>query len=192
MDAIVFILTSLICALAAFITKNEQKTCTCEQDEIDKRIQILEYMAKKRVLKHNKLSFNQIQNKLYHLHVDIDTTITRIQLNILPIQSVGVQQLRVHDVLGNVYTITSTSGITSSSSIFELEKPLHFHKIEFMYDATIIENNTSLFFHYGYGEYLMIETKIYNGKHIITNITKKHVDDEKIRNHFVNCIISFD
>ena len=187
MDAIVFILTSLICALAAFITKNEQKTCTCEQDEIDKRIQILEYMAKKRVLKHNKLSFNQIQNKLYHLHVDIDTTITRIQLRVYPIESVGVKQLQVHDVLGNMQTITSDNGI------FNLDKPLHFQKIEFMYDANILDNDANLCIQHDHGEvYSFIETKLYNGRHVITNVTKKHVDYEEIRNHFVNCILSFD
>ena len=196
MEAVVFILTPLIYVFVAFLTQMEKNADTLERNKINERLQMLEYMTKKRVCKMNKLSFKEIDHDYFHLQIDLDTQITRIQLTVSPVEpSVQVveidgrnhvKQLHVHDVFGNMHTVTSNCGI------FDLENPLHFESIEFMYDVPIIDHSALLCLVYDYhgDAYTIIETKLHRGRHVVSNITKQVVDYEKIRNYFIKCNLS--
>ena len=200
MEAVVFILTSIICALVAFTTRLERKPNEA-LDRTNKRIQMLEYMIKRRLFKFNELSFTRIDHDCFHLSVDIDTTIKRIQLHVynhtedkqLYPEPTEIAQkhidylnsLQVYDVYGKIYTITSNCGI------FDLEIPVHFKKIEFKYNKTFPDNRACLCFHHDdYEDFKHIKTTLFNGRHIISNVTKKNVDYEKIRYYFLNSITS--
>ena len=196
MEAVVFILTPLFYVLVAFLTQMEQNSDTLARDKINERLQMLEYMTKKRVCKMNNLSFEEIDHEYFHLQIDLDTQITRIQLTVSPVEpSVQVveidgrnqvKQLHVRDVLGNMHMVTSNCGI------FDLENPLHFESIEFMYDVPIIDHSALLCLVYDYhgDAYTIIETKLHRGRHVVSNITKQVVDYEKIHNYFIKCNLS--
>ena len=196
MEAVIFILTPLFYVLVAFLTQMEKNADTLEHDKINERLQMLEYMTKKRVCKMNKLSFKEIDHEYFHLQIDLDTQITRIQITVSPVESsvqvveidgrIQVKQLHVRDVLGNMHTVTYNCGI------FDLENPLHFESIEFMYDVPIIDHSALLCLVYDYhgDAYTIIETKLHRGRHVVSNITKQVLDYEKIRNYFIKCNLS--
>ena len=59
LEAIVFIITSLVCLFVAFITQNKPNVSVITNDKINKRLQMLEYMAKRRMCKMNNLTLKK-------------------------------------------------------------------------------------------------------------------------------------